>query len=278
MRVGLIGTGNIGYPLFQNFLRQQLKVNILMDPRKVLKFPRCLLFKPEQVNDFINKSDIIFSVLPESSITSQIVEQITHPPQKKKYWVDLCCSCPHDINLINNNLQNLGIEYMDAPISGCPLEMAQGKVSTVISGPITCYQKIYDIISAYNRNIFYISEKVGTATSVKIANNTLVAANIISVAEVLSILYKNNIDIDEALHFINNSSGKSLVSTDKFPRYILNNKYDSNLPFKTHKKDILAFLKKENLNNSFFLKTLESIYRNLDEQFQDHTEIVKIVK
>jgi 3-hydroxyisobutyrate dehydrogenase len=279
MRVGLIGVGKIGYPLFQNLIRQQLKINILMDPLNLKYFQRCMLFKPEKIDDFVQESDTIFSILPKSSITYELVSQINPRPQtKKKYWIDLCSSCPKDIQKINSVLTDVNIEYMDAPISGGPYEMITGKMSTVMSGPMTAYQKTYDLISSYNQNICYISNKVGTASAVKLANNTLLAANIISVAEVLTLLHNNNIDVDEALHFINSSSGRSFASSHRFPNYILNNKFKSGLSFESHQQDILTFLKDEHLTDTYFLKTLANIYSHPFNNFQDHTEIVKIVK
>lgn len=278
MKVGLIGMGSMGYPLFKNFLKQKLKINILMDPYYPTQFQKATIFNSNQFHDFIEQSHLIFSTLPESSITRNLVSYIPKPATETKYWIDLCSSCPQDVSYINESLGKMGIEYMDAPVSGDPRGILEGTLSTVISGPITCYQQAYDVISSYNQNISYISDKVGTASAVKLANNTLVAANLISVAEVLTVLDKQNIDIDEALHFINNSSGKSWVSRHRFPEQILNNEFRSHFTYQHHQKDILTFLKNENLEDTYFLKTLAKIYGNPEHQFKDHTEIVKIVK
>ena len=278
MRIGLIGVGNMGYPLFQRLLKQQHKVNILIDPYNPRNFQRCSLFRPEQINQFILESDTIFSILPRSTITKDLVAHIKEPVVQTKYWVDLCCSCPKDAKEINLNLLNLGIEYMDAPVSGTPKNMTNGDLSTIISGPITCYQKTYDLVSSYNKNIFYISDQVGTASSVKLANNALLAANMIALGEVLNMLYKNNVDVDEALHFINSSSGRSWVSTHQFPNHILDNHFDTGFSYELHKKDILTFLRSEYLEDSYILKTLVEVYNNPDHIFKDHTEIVKIIK
>lgn len=278
MRVGLIGMGGMGYPLFQNFLKQNLKINILMDPHYPKQFQKATIFNSNQFHDFIEQSHLIFSTLPESSMTRKVVSFIPKPVSETTYWIDLCSSCPQDVSYINQRLEEMGIEYMDAPVSGDPQGMVEGTLSTVISGPITCYQQAYDVISSYNQNISYISDKVGTASAVKLANNTLVAANLISVAEVLTVLDKQNIDIDEALHFINSSSGRSWVSSHRFPEHILNNEFRSNFTYQRHQKDILTFLKNENLEDTYFLKTLAKIYGNPEHQFKDHTEIVKIVK
>jgi len=278
MRVGLIGMGSIGYPLFQKFLKQKLKINILMDPFYPKQFEKATIFHSNQFHEFIEQSHLIFSTLPQSAMTLNLVSYIPKPASETKYWIDLCSSCPQDVFYINEILEKLGIEYMDAPVSGGPRQLIEGTLSTVISGPITCYQQAYDVISSYNQSIFYISGKVGTASAVKQANNTLVAANLISVAEVLTVLDKHNIDIDEALHFINNSSGKSWVSKHSFPEQILNNEFRSNFTYHHHQKDILTFLRYENLEDTHFLKMLAKIYGNPEHQFKDHTEVVKIVK
>ena len=123
--------------------------------------------------------------------------------------MDLCSSCPNDVLEINNKLNKNNIEFIDAPVSGGPKGMRESNITTVASGPFETYNSFYDIIKVYSSKVFYCSQNVGTSSSIKLANNTLLAMNLISTAEVLNNLKSKNIDIVKALEFINNSSGKN---------------------------------------------------------------------
>ena len=116
---------------------------------------------------------------------------------------------------------------------------------------------------------------------IKIANNTLLALHLISAAEILNILEKKNINIKEALQFINNSSGRSWVTLQRYPDHILTNKYDYGFSYNLHKKDILTFLNNTEISDKFLLDKLKDIYQDNNSflgENMDHTEIVKIIK
>ena len=55
-----------------------------------------------------------------------------------------------------------------------------------------------------SKNIYYISGNVGTASHIKLANNTLLASNLISVAEVMNILENEDIDFNHINNWLNN--------------------------------------------------------------------------
>ena len=67
---------------------------------------------------------------------------------------------------------------------------------------------------------------VGCGHAVKSINNALLAANVISVGEALSVLVKRGIPVERALAAINTSSGRSLVSAERYPKHVINRKFD----------------------------------------------------
>ena len=279
MRVGLIGVGNMGLPLLKRLLNNKYKVNVLLEKNISIK-ENCKIFQGNELNKFIDYNSIIISVLPNSNITLNIINNINN--DKKKYWMDLCSSCPKDVTKINNFLLSQNIEYIDAPVSGGPKGMEKGILTSLVSGPQNTYKKLYDIISIYSNQIHYVSEDVGTSSTIKIANNTLLALNLISAAEILNILEKKNIDIKASLDFINNASGRSWATMQRYPDNILTGKYDYGFSYDLHKKDILTFINTlDNIDERFLLTKINEIYNNDDNKISDnmdHTEIVKLIK
>lgn len=280
MNIGLIGIGNIGMPLLKKLLKKKYNVNVLLEKNNNI-FDNCLTFKENEINKFINYNDKIISVLPNSKITYDIVNNIQNN-KNKKYWMDLCSSCPKDVNKINNKLLKNNIEYIDAPISGGPKGIINGNITSIISGPENTFNIFNDIINIYSKKIFYVSDKVGTSSIIKLANNTLLAINLISSAEIINNLNKKNININNALNFINNSSGRNWATLQRYPDNILTNKYDYGFSYELHKKDVLTFIDNiDKINDNFILTQIKNIYEDnsykLSEDM-DHTEIVKLIK
>tara|TARA_B100000886_G_scaffold75754_1_gene49061 strand:- start:1110 stop:1949 length:840 start_codon:yes stop_codon:yes gene_type:complete len=279
MRIGLIGLGNMGYPLLKKLIKNRYNVNVLIEKSNNIKLNKCNIFLESEINKFIDCSSMIISILPNSKVTLNLAKKISN--QNEKFWMDLCSSCPDDVIQISDIMSNQNISYIDAPVSGGPNGMKNGNLATIISGPIKTYKKYYDIISLYSNNIFYISENIGVSSEVKLANNTMLGLNLISVAEVLNILEKKGINIADALTFINNSSGRSWVTMQRYPDNILNGKYNYGFSYNLHKKDILTFLNSKNIDDRFLLSKIRDIYKDKKyeiSQDMDHTEITKLIK
>ena len=287
MRIGFIGSGKLGLPLIHRIVQSgKYKSFSLLYESKVGSpshelFNQFYLYSNRQINSFIKKNDVILSVLPTSRTTLDIIQQISVDEYKKpKYWLDITSSCPYDVKNIDSLLYKKNIAYMDAPISGGPTGMQKGIVSTIMSGPKEVREKTRDIVGIYAKNTYYISENPGVASHVKLANNTLLALHLIGNAEVFHILQKNEIDISKAIQFINTSSGRNWASIQRYPDHILNEKYDYGFSFELHKKDVLTFLANENIDNSYFLRSIQRIYQDKKHHLHenmDHTEIVKII-
>ena len=196
MKVGLIGVGNMGLPLLRNLIKHRYQVSILLDKNNHSNYP-CKVFKYNQLERFIEHNSSIISVLPNSQITHNLVSNISN--EEPKMWMDLCSSSPKDVIKISECLQNQHINYIDAPVSGGPQGMEKGILTSIVSGPEKTYQDFQNIINLYSNKVFYVSEKVGTSSTIKLANNTLLALNLISSAEIINILEKQKIDIPIAL-------------------------------------------------------------------------------
>ena len=266
-------------PLLKRLINYNYNVNILIENSNIFKnnlLDKTDIFLENRINDFIEDSSIIISVLPNSSITYKLVNEINNI-NKQKYWIDLCSSYSKDVKKINKTLISKNISYIDAPVSGGPTGMKNGVLTTIVSGPKNTYENCFNIINIYSKKILYVSDEVGTSSKIKLANNTLLALNLISCAEILNLLEKDNIDIEQSLEFINYSSGRSLVSLQRYPDNILTNKYDYGFSYDLHKKDIMTFLNNFKISDDYLLKRIKEIYSK-DNKLNDHTEITKIIK
>ena len=278
-RIGLIGVGKMGLPLLNTLVKHGYYVNTLLrDNTTTIKDTTGQTFFANDINSFISKSDTIISVLPKSSDTLNLVSKIKDI-NNKKAWIDLCSSCPKDVIKINKILDYNNIGYIDAPMSGGPEGMKNSNITSVVSGPSDVYRNNLNLLRLYSNKVIYASENIGTASMIKLANNTLLALNLVSTSEIMNVLKENDIDIHMALDFINNSSGKSHVSSQRYPDNILDGKHNFGFSYELHKKDVITFFNNSDVYTDSMLEVLHRIYNDpKNNELNDHTEIVNYWK
>merc|ERR1711939_1197787 len=78
----------------------------------------------------------------------------------------------------------------------------------------------------------------GAGHAVKAVNNTFLASHIMVAYEGLLLLAKLGVPMDTALEAINNASGRSLVTEERIPDYVLSGKFDFGFSLELMRKDI----------------------------------------
>tara|TARA_Y100000816_G_C26080072_1_gene569142 strand:- start:441 stop:1289 length:849 start_codon:yes stop_codon:yes gene_type:complete len=282
MKIGLIGVGNMGLPLCEIFMKHNKCISVLLETSNTQFSYQTRIYYQNDMESFFHKNDVIFSVLPNSTVTLDMVYQITKPKSSSSYWIDLCSSNPSDVKNISQRLHELGSLYMDAPVSGGPNGMRTSSLTSVTSGPKEAYDACKPLMNLYCKNITHISEQVGTSSAVKLANNTLLALHLVSAAEVFHGLKELNVSLHKALPFINQSSGRSWATMQRYPEHILTESFDYGFSFDLHQKDVNTFLDSTTLaERSPLLREIKLLYNDKKtklDRHMDHTEIVKLIK
>jgi 3-hydroxyisobutyrate dehydrogenase len=138
------------------------------------------------------------------------------------------------------------------------------------------------VIQSFAKDLVYLGP-VGSGHAVKAVNNTLLAANILSVAEAMITLKSFDVPLEKALSAINTSSGRSWVSQQRFPDHVLSRTFDYGFSFGLHCKDVGTFeemINDHNLGVSTLreiLKTMQGAIMQLNPD-ADHLEVIKIIE
>ena len=113
-------------------------------------------------------------------------------------------------------LQEYQVDYLDCAVSGGPAGARSGSLTAMIGGNEEAFHAVKAVIQTFAKNLVYLGP-VGSGHAVKAVNNTLLAANILSVAEAMITLKSFDVPLEKALSAINTSSGRSWVSQQRFP-------------------------------------------------------------
>ena len=140
-------------------------------------------------------------------------------------FVDLSTSGPAAAQAIAALLAPHGIFAIDAPVSGGVKGAAAGKLAIMTSGPARALERVRPLLEVLGK-VFQLGEKPGLGQTVKLANNLMSAASLAIAAEALAMGVKAGVDPAAMLEVLNASSGRNSATQDKFPKRVLNRRFD----------------------------------------------------
>ena len=181
------------------------------------------------------QADFIFSCLPTSADVEQLIAE--HPPKSGSIWIDCTSGVPKSAQQLNQALKKIGVEYLDAPVSGQTIGAEKGTLTVMIGGDVAAFDKAKPIIAAFAGLIEYVGES-GSGFAVKAINNTLMATHLWALAEGLTVLKSKGVDLSAALNCINHSSGKSSMSENIMAQRVLSRSFDKTFALDLLQKDI----------------------------------------
>ncbi|WP_406768217.1 NAD(P)-dependent oxidoreductase [Acinetobacter schindleri] len=181
------------------------------------------------------QADFIFSCLP----TSQDVEALiaAHPPKQGAIWIDCTSGVPESAEKLAKHLEQQGGFYLDAPVSGQTIGAERGTLTVMVGGNKQAFEQAKPIIDAFAGLIEHVG-KSGSGFAVKAVNNTLMATHLWALAEGLTVLKGQGVDLSSALNCINHSSGKSSMSENIMAQRVLNREFNKTFALDLLQKDI----------------------------------------
>lgn len=179
-------------------------------------------------------ADVIFSCVPTSLETAELIDRAKPYLKKGSVWVDCTSGVPEAAKMAAQNLQALGCQFVDAPVSGQTIGAINGTLTVMAGGEKSALDYAYPAIDCFAGRIEHVG-KSGGGFAVKAVNNTLFAVNSWALGEGLSVLKAHGVSPSAALACINHSSGQSFASTVTFPDRIVNRSFP-----KTFTLDLMA--------------------------------------
>jgi 3-hydroxyisobutyrate dehydrogenase-like beta-hydroxyacid dehydrogenase len=127
---------------------------------------------------------------------------------------------PHDTEVIAAQLMALGIDTLDAPMSGGPARALDGTMSLMVAGADAVSARCQPLLGALSGKVFRISERVGDGARTKLVNNLLAGINLVGAAEVMALADRLGLDLHRTLDVVEQSSGQSWIGSDRMRRAI----------------------------------------------------------
>ncbi|MBK6854531.1 MAG: NAD(P)-dependent oxidoreductase [Burkholderiales bacterium] len=106
-------------------------------------------------------------------------------------------------------LADLGLLYLDAPISGGAARAASGEMTMMTAGRPEAYAKVGAALDAMAAKVYRLGDKAGAGSKVKIINQLLAGVHIAAAAEAMALGLREGVAADALYEVITHSAGNS---------------------------------------------------------------------
>lgn len=133
--------------------------------------------------------------------------------------IDMTTSEPTLAKKLYAHAQTLGIEALDAPVSGGDVGAQNGTLSIMVGGDQITFNRAVPVLQQFGANIVYQGE-AGAGQHAKMCNQIVIASGMIGVCESLAYGLKAGLDLSTVLQSISSGAAGSWSLSNLAPRMI----------------------------------------------------------
>jgi 3-hydroxyisobutyrate dehydrogenase-like beta-hydroxyacid dehydrogenase len=179
-------------------------------------------------------------------------------------------------------LNDHGIAYVDAPVSGGTAGAEAGSLSVILACSQALFDRASPLLSCIGGHLFHVGERPGMGQAVKLLNNFLSATAMAATSEAIAFAAAEGLDMQTVLDVVNRSTGQNTASRDKFPMRVVTESYDAGFAAAMMAKDVRLYLEEVGRAGtaSQVASEIEALWSTLDrvEPGADFTRIYPFIR
>ncbi len=227
LKIGYIGLGLMGKSIARNILKAGYPLVVHNRSRaavdELVAEGATAAFSPAEVAAQV---DVVFTNLPDSpdvelvALGEQGILEGAHPGL---IMIDNSTIKPASARKIAAALAEAGVEALDAPVSGGDIGARNGTLTVMVGGSAAALEKVLPVLQAMGKTITHIGE-AGAGQIAKAANQIMVAAQMVAMAELLVFAQKSGADPVKVVQAIRGGAAQCWTLDVKPPRLFAGNR------------------------------------------------------
>lgn len=282
MKIGFVGLGIMGQPMARNLIKAGYQLVVYtLNQDVVEKFVEEGAIGAKSNKEVAELSDVIILMLPNSPDCDEVLfgnHGLAEGLTKGKAVIDMSSINPVESQRFANELSKIGVEFLDAPVSGGEPKAIDGTLAVMVGGKKETFEKYKDILNVMASSVTLVGE-VGAGNTTKLANQIVVALNIAAISEAFILAEKSGVNPKSVYEAIRGGLAGSTVMDSKGPMMIEKN-FNPGFRIDLHIKDLQNALDtshKIGLSlplTSIIMEILQALKIDGQEK-SDHSAIIK---
>ncbi|HEY5671640.1 MAG TPA: NAD(P)-dependent oxidoreductase [Anaerolineales bacterium] len=159
------------------------------------------------------QSEIVFSIVTDAAAVRAVAlgtDGIIAGLREDGIYLDMSTIAPDASRAIAAEFESAGLTMLDAPISGSPITLAQGKASIMVGGNKDAFERVHPVLLDIGAKAMYIGGN-GLAVQMKLAINLVLMVEVIAFGEGIALAEKGGVKREVAVEAMLNSVAASPV-------------------------------------------------------------------
>jgi 3-hydroxyisobutyrate dehydrogenase len=300
--VGFVGLGNMGIPMTEHLVAAGYHVRGFDTSASAIANFEAIgssdagggVTAVGDLTSVGDGADAVILMLPDSDIVERVVlgRLASEPPPAGgttggllaalpagSTIIDMSSSDPARTRVLAEQVAESGVTLIDAPVSGGVSGARAGTLMIMVGGPSEAFERFKPMLATIGKKVVHAG-RIGAGHAVKALNNLMSAAHLLASSEALIAGRRFGLDPAVMLEIINGASGRSGSTENKWPNYILTEKYDAGFSMRLMVKDLKLALSIEHATgvpsaaSEAVVATWEAALTDLPPD-SDHTAIAR---
>lgn len=221
-RLGFIGLGIMGRGMAANLIAAGHRVTVWNRTRSRAEgLDAATVEHPQDVGP---ESDVVFICVSDTPDVDEVVFGdfgVIHGMTEGDILVDHSTISPVETRRFAAQAAELGIEWIDAPVSGGSEGAEKGTLAVMAGGPSQALDVVRPYMDAYSKSIVHVGDEAGAGQMVKAVNQILVVVNQLAASEALLLAQAAGLDLSRTLAAVEGGAAGSWMLSNRGPQMIV---------------------------------------------------------
>lgn len=283
--VGIIGLGNMGKPMAKNLIdagytvigynRSKGPVNDIVEAGGG---------RAETPAEAARRADVIITCLPDSAVVSEVMRKddgIMDGLRGGETVIDTSTTSPTTATELSSALGDMGVDMLDAPLSGGESGAIDGSLSIMIGGDADVMGSHSDLLHVLGNTITYCGPS-GAGQVTKACNQIVVGNTLEAIGEALVFAEKAGADLEAVVEAISGGAAGCWALENKAPSMIRGDFEPGGMASYQYKDLRIATNAGETFGAPMpITATTQEMYKAMEENDMgdnDHSGIIQIIE
>ena len=238
--VGFVGLGIMGKPMARNLLEAGYSMTVYdIVATAMEEVVTDGGSSASSAKDVAAVAPVVITMVPDSADSEAAIlgpGGVLEGASRGSVVIDMSSIAPGTSQKIAARCQEVGVDFLDAPVSGGEPGAISGTLAIMVGGKREVFERQVDLLNVMGASVVLCGD-YGAGNTTKLANQIIVAANIEAVGEALTLAKKAGLDPNVVFDAIKGGLAASNVLNAKAPMMISGD-FKPGFRIRLHQKDL----------------------------------------
>lgn len=239
--VGVVGLGSMGLGMALSALRAGFPVKGCdLDPQAVEKLVAAGGSGARTPAEAAEGAEILVTVVVNAAQTEAVLlgeNGAAAAMTPGAVVVSSATMAPEAARRLAAAVEAMGLDYLDAPISGGAVRAMNGELTVMASGRKEAFAKARPVLDSMAATLYELGPEAGIGASFKIVNQLLAGVHIAAACEAITFAKRLGLDLNRVYEVITASAGNSWMFENRIP-HVLEGDYSPRSAIDIFTKDL----------------------------------------